>query len=73
MLKLYSAIDESKERVVLTNTNVFACANCGASLSYDNVTGNNLFAAELLYTETLGFAVTAVLGRTNTLFVCKEL
>jgi hypothetical protein len=47
--------------------------NCGASLSDDDIAGDNLLTVRLLYAKALRFAVTAVLGRTDTFFVSKEL
>jgi hypothetical protein len=44
-----------------------------SSLSNDNVAGNYVLTVSLLNAKALGFTVTAVLCRTNTLFMSKEL
>ena len=44
-----------------------------AALSDKDAACSNGLAVCSLNTQSLGFAVTAVLGRTNTLFVCEEL
>jgi hypothetical protein len=43
------------------------------SLSNDNVARYNVLTVSLLNAKALGFTVTAVLCRTNTLFMSKEL
>ena len=73
MLKLYLAIDQSVQSVILAYANVFACANSGSSLSDDDVAGNNCLTVSLLYAKALGLTVTTVLGRTDTLLMSKEL
>ena len=64
---------KSKESVVGTDSNVGTGMNLGSSLSYEDVTCDNVLATELLNAKTLGFAVTAVLSGTNTFFMCKKL
>ena len=73
MLELYLAVDESKERVVLTDTYVVTGMDGRASLSDKNVARKNCLAVSLLYAKALGLAVSAVLGRTNTFFMSKKL
>ena len=73
MLKLNATIDESKKGVILAYANVFACANRGSSLSYDDVAGNNCLTVSLLYAKALGLTVTAVLCGTDTFLMSKEL
>jgi hypothetical protein len=73
MLKLYLAIDQSVQSVILAYANVFACANSGSSLSDDDVAGKHCLTVSLLYAKALGLTVTAVLGRTDTLLMSKEL
>jgi len=73
MLKLNATIDESIEGVVLAYANVLAGANSGASLSYDDVAGNNCLTVSLLYAKALGLTVTAVLRGTDTFLMSKEL
>ena len=73
MLKFYFAIDQSVKSVILAYANVLACANCGSSLSDDDVAGNYCLTVSLLYAKALGLTVAAVLRRTDTLFMSKEL
>ena len=72
-LELYLTLDEGIESIVRTDSDVSAGMDLGASLSYDDATRFNGLTTELLNAETLGFAITAVLGRTNTLLVGEEL
>jgi hypothetical protein len=44
-----------------------------SSLSDKNVASKNCLSVSLLYAKALGFAVSAVLGRTNTFFMSKKL
>ena len=73
LLKLYSTVNQSKQSVVLTDTNVVTGMNCCTSLSDNDIAGCNCLTVRLLYAETLGFAITAVLCRTYTLFMGEEL
>ena len=73
LLELYLTVDQSEEGIILTNTDVVAGMDGGSSLSDDNVAGENCLSVSLLYAKALRFAVTAVLGRTDTLLVSKEL
>ena len=73
MLELYLTVDESIEGIILAYAYVFACANSGSSLSYDNVAGKNRLTVCLLNAKTLGLTVTTVLGRTDTFLMSKEL
>ncbi len=73
LLKLYLTVCKSKECVVRTAAYIYTGMNVCASLSDDDVAGDNGLAVSLLHAETLGLTVTAVLCRTNTFFMCKEL
>jgi hypothetical protein len=73
LLKLNLTVDQSEQSIVRTDTDILAGVNCGASLSDDDIAGDNLLTVRLLYAKALRFAVTAVLGRTDTFFVSKEL
>ena len=73
VLKLDLTIDQCVQSVILAYANVLACANSGSSLSDDDVAGKHCLTVSLLYAKALGLTVTAVLGRTNTLFVSKKL
>ena len=73
MLKLYASVDKSKESIILTDTNVVTGMDSGSSLSYEDVAGENYLTVSSLNAKALGFAVTTVLGRTDTLLMSKEL
>jgi hypothetical protein len=73
VLKLNGSVDESKQRVVLANANVLTCANCASALSDDDVACQNVLTVRLLNAKALGLTVTAVLGRTYTFLMSKEL
>ena len=47
--------------------------NGSSSLSYDDIAGKNSLSVCLLYAKALRLTVTSVLGRTDTLFMSKEL
>jgi hypothetical protein len=73
VLKLNLSLNKSEQGVVLTHTNACAGLDGRTSLSNDDVSGNYVLTVSLLHAETLGFAVTSVLSRTNTFFMSKEL
>ena len=73
MLKLDSTVNQSKQSVVLAYTDVLAGANCASSLSDNDIAGNDCLTVSLLYAKALGLTVTAVLRRTDTLLMSKEL
>ena len=73
MLKLNSSVDKSKESIILTDTNVVTGMDSCSSLSYEDVAGENYLTVSSLNAKALGFAVTTVLGRTDTLLMSKEL
>lgn len=73
MLELDLTIDLSVESIVRADAYVYAGMNVSTSLSHDDVACNNRLSVSLLDTESLGFAVAAILGGTNTLLVSKEL
>ena len=62
----YSAVDRM-------DADAFAREDRGTALSDDDIAGNDIRAVSLLDAEALRFAVTAVLRRTNALFMSKEL
>ena len=73
LLELDLAVNQCKQSVVLTDTNVVTGVDRGASLSYDDVACNYCLSVSLLYAKALRLTITAVLGRTNTLFMSKKL
>jgi hypothetical protein len=73
VLELNCAIDEGKQRVVLAYANVLTSANGASALSDDDVACQNVLTVGLLNAKALGLTITAVLGRTYTFFMSKEL
>ena len=69
LLELNVSVNKSEKGVILTDTNVVTGMDSCSSLSYDDVTCKYCLSVSLLNTKTLGFAVTAVLCRTDTLFM----
>ena len=65
MLKLNATVDESKQGIILTDTNVVTGMDGSSSLSDDDVAGNNCLSVSLLYAKALRLAITAVLSRTE--------
>ena len=73
LLELNLSVNESKKCIVLADTDIVAGMDSSTSLSYDNVTCKHGLTVSLLYAKALGLTVTAVLGRTDTLLMSKEL
>ena len=73
VLKLNLTIDQSVKGVILAYAYVFACANSGSSLTNDDVAGYYGLTVSLLNAKALRLTVTAVLSRTNTFLMSKEL
>ena len=73
MLKLNLTVDKSKKSIILTDTNVGTGMDSCSSLSYEDVAGEYCLTVSSLNAKALGFAVTTVLGRTDTLLMSKEL
>lgn len=53
VLELDGAVDQSKESVILTDTNIVTGPNGGTSLSDYDITGNNALTVSLLNTKSL--------------------
>ena len=64
----FGLLDKSETKVFLS-----ACEDCRTALSDYNVSCNNVCSVSLLDTKSLGLTIAAVLGRTYTLFMSKEL
>ena len=73
LLELNLTVNESEESIILADTNIVTGMYCCTSLSDNDVAGLYGLTVGLLNTKSLGFAVTTVLCRTNTLFMSKEL
>ena len=72
-LELNSTVDQCVKGIVGAFANAHTGMDVSASLTNDDVAGNNCLTISLLYAKTLGFAVTTVLGRTYALFVSEKL
>lgn len=73
MLKFNSAVNKSVQSIVRALSDISSGMNVCTALSDNYIAGNNSLSVSLLYAETLGFAVTTVLCRANSLFMCKKL
>ncbi len=72
-LELDLAVNQSEEGVVLANTDIVAGMDGSTALSDNDIARNNGLTVSLLYAKTLRLTIAAVLSRTNTFFMCKEL
>ena len=72
-LKLNSTVNQSKQGVVLADTNIGAGMDMGASLANQNVASQNKLTVSALAAQSLGLGITAVLGGTAALVVSEEL
>lgn len=68
--EFYRAINQSKQRIVFTQTNVFARMMFGAALANNDIAGNGRLATEQLNTQAFADRITAVFGTTYTFLVC---
>ena len=73
VLKFNGSVDQSKECVIRSDADILAGVDVSASLSYDDVACKDLCTVSLLDAKTLRFRVSAVLSRTDTFFMSKEL
>ena len=73
VLELDLTVDQSEESVVGAHTNVVTGMNSSASLSDDDIAGDNRLTVGLLNAKSLGLGITTVLGRTYALLMSKEL
>jgi hypothetical protein len=73
LLELNLTVNQSEQRVIGADANVVTGMHGSASLSDDDIAGADTLTVRLLNAKALRFAVTAVLGRTDTLLVSKEL
>ena len=72
-LELDLAVDERKQGVILADTDIVAGMDSGAALSDNDIAGNDGLTVSLLYAKTLRLTVAAVLGGTDTFFMCEKL
>ena len=72
-LELDVAVDESEEGVIRTLADIVAGMDVGSALSDKDIACENELTVASLDAESLGLRITAVLGRTRTLLMCKKL
>ena len=70
-LKLYGAVDERKQRVVLADAYVIAGVELCSALSYKNDARKHKLPVGALDAEALRLAVAAVVRGAGTFFMCK--
>jgi hypothetical protein len=67
-----AAIDKSKQRVILTHTDIFAGIVLGTALANDDIAGENDFSAITLYAKATAFRVASVSRATACFLVCHD-
>lgn len=72
-VKLYNTVDQSVKGIIGADTNTCTGMHVCASLSDNDVACNDGLTVGLLNTESLCVGITAVLGRTDTFLMSKEL
>ena len=73
VLKLDLTVNQSKQRIIGTAADIVAGMNMGSSLTDDDIAGGYGLTISGLNAKALGFAVTAVLGGTDTFFMSEKL
>ena len=68
-----NAVDLCKQGIVLADADIVAGVEMGTTLTNEDIACKNELTVRTLGSETFGFAVAAVAGTTNALFVCKKL
>src|SRR5690606_24290338 len=66
------AVDLSKDRVILAQTNANARMELSSALTDDDVAGQHRFAAEALDAQALGLGITTVASTTACLLMCHD-
>ena len=72
-LELDGTVNQSKQGVILADTNVDTGMDVGASLANQDVAGQNELTISTLHAQALGLGITAVLGGTAARVVSEEL
>ena len=72
-LELDLAVDQGEEGIVRTLTDVFTGMDVGTALTDEDVARENGLPVGSLHAKTLGFGITAVLGRAHTFFMSEKL
>ncbi len=73
VLELDLTVDQSEEGVVCAHADIVAGMNSSASLSDDDIAGDNRLTVGLLNAKSLGLGITTVLGGAHALLMSKEL
>src|SRR5258708_9009636 len=73
MSKLDIAIDQRKQSVVTTYTDVVSWFDLCAALADDDAASGNQLPIVAFYAQHLGIAVPAIAGATHTFFMCHSL
>ena len=63
--EFHRALNQGEQGMVAAQADVVARMPLGAALTHDDVAGQDVLAAELLYAEALGFRVATVARRTT--------
>ena len=71
--ELNNTVSKSKQSVITASANVLAGVDVSSSLSDKDVACSASLSVSSLYAQTLGFGISAVLGRAHTFFMCKKL
>jgi hypothetical protein len=71
-VELHGSVAESEEGVIPTATDIVAGTETGATLTNDDGTGGNGFAAKSLDAEVLRITVAAVTAAGLTFFMCHD-
>jgi len=66
----YFTVYQREKRMIFTDTDILARVVLSTSLSYDDVTGDSILAAEDLHTQSFGMRFSTVLGATYPFLVC---
>ena len=72
-LKLYYAVSLSEKRIVRALAYVLARVDVSSSLTNEDVAGQYELTVSSLDAESLGFGISAVLGRTHTFLMSEML
>jgi hypothetical protein len=73
VLELNLTVNQSEQSIIGTTADVNAGMNVGSSLTNDDIAGGYSLSVSGLNAKALGFAVTAVLGGTDTFFMSEKL
>jgi hypothetical protein len=72
-VELHTAVNESKEGVISSQTNVSTREKFRAALAQDDIAGDDGLAAKFLYTKALACAVASILDASLSLFMSHSL